>query len=42
MKDRVLHHVDMAADVSTRQVCEELNVSHVIIWRVLLEQLLYT
>jgi hypothetical protein len=41
MEERVLDHVDRDAGVSTRQVGEELNVSHMAIWRVLHEQLLY-
>jgi hypothetical protein len=41
MEERVLDHVDRDAGVSTRQLGEELNVSHIIL-RVLHEQLLYS
>jgi hypothetical protein len=37
----VLDYVDRDTGVSTRQVEEELNVSHVTIWRVLHEEMLY-
>jgi hypothetical protein len=40
-EERVLHHVDRDAGVSMRQMGEELNVSHVVIWKVSHEQLLY-
>jgi hypothetical protein len=41
MEECVLEHVDRDADVSTRQVGEQLNVLHMTIWRELQEQLLY-
>lgn len=41
MEMHVSDHVDRNAGVSTRQVREELSVSHMTIWREVHEQLLY-
>jgi hypothetical protein len=40
MEERVLDHADRDVGVSTRQVEEVLNVTHMTIWRVLHEHLL--